>query len=391
MQSFSRKYLIVLFFLFHLDLSANDIYEFKDSYQEQRFFSLIDEIRCPKCTSGSLASSDAPVSKDLKDRIYFMILDEKSDQEIKDFVIQRYGKQSDYNPSFSENLFLWLMPLIFFISFIIFFGLKKGFRLLYLVFGISLIPILFYLFSRGVSHKSVVLLSASLIYGFIYFSYFSSYQIIGSHREVKLINSIDSQIFENTDVSFEVLAEVSKLQSQELSFLYIAKKANEAISNNSLISAESLLKFINQNFKEEEFQVDTFNLLADLRDTKYPEYSQASVLINFNLIDEPKCINGIIDTQVFLKNGPLVPLAVSSDSLSDIKNNNLMLDKTNAVVRGFDIPSAALNKEITSIVVELKCSDGTYDYESNINFSKPIEAAPWQVNISDSEWSKREQ
>ena len=91
----------------------------------------------------------------------------------------------------------------------------------------------------------MVLLSASLIYGFIYFSYFSSYQIIGSHREVKLINSIDSQIFENTDVSFEVLAEVSKLQSQELSFLYIAKKANEAISNNSLISAESLLKFIN--------------------------------------------------------------------------------------------------------------------------------------------------
>ena len=263
--------------------------------------------------------------------------------------------------------------------------------MLYLVFGISLIPILFYLFSRGVNHKSVVLLSASLIYGFIYFSYFSSYQIIGSHREVKLINSIDSQIFENTDVSFEVLAEVSKLQSQELSFLYIAKKANEAISNNSLISAESLLKFINQNFKEEEFQVDTFNLLADLRDTKYPEYSQASVLINFNLVDEPKCINGIIDTQVFLKNGPLVPLAVSSDSLSDIKNNNLMLDKTNAVVRGFDIPSAALNKEITSIVVELKCSDGNYDYESNINFSKPIESAPWQVNISDSEWSKREQ
>ena len=205
------------------------------------------------------------------------------------------------------------------------------------------------------------------------------------------MNSIDSQIFENTDVSFEVLAEVSKLQSQELSFLYIAKKVNEAISNKSLISAESLLKFINQNFKEEEFQVDTFNLLADLRDAKYPEYSQASVLIGLNLIDKPQCINGTINTQVFLKNGPLVPLAVSSDSLSDIKNNNLLLDKTNAVVRGFDIPSAALNKETTSLVVELKCNDGTYDYQSNINFSKPIEAAPWQVNISDSEWSKREQ
>ena len=68
-----------------------------------------------------------------------------------------------------------------------------------------------------------------------------------------------------------------------------------------------------------------------------------------------------------------------------------MLDKTNAVVRGFDIPSAVLNKEITSLVVELKCTDGTYYYESNISFSKPLEATSWQVNISDSEWSKREQ
>ena len=115
-----KKYLLLNLFFFTSLISGTPLYEFDNLEDEKRFYKLIKEIRCPKCTSGSLASSDAPVSKDLKDRIYFMILDEKSDQEIKDFVIQRYGKQSDYNPSFSENLFLWLMPLIFFISIIIF-------------------------------------------------------------------------------------------------------------------------------------------------------------------------------------------------------------------------------------------------------------------------------
>ena len=115
MQIFSRKSLIILFFLFHLDSFGNDIYEFKDSYQEQRFFSIIDEIRCPKCTSGSLASSNAPVSEDLKKKIFELLEDGYTDQDIRNYVVERFGKDSVYQPKFSENIFLWLAPLVFII------------------------------------------------------------------------------------------------------------------------------------------------------------------------------------------------------------------------------------------------------------------------------------
>ena len=72
-------------FLFFVSFSAltEPYYEFKNIEDEKRFFTLIKEIRCPKCTSGSLASSNAPVSEDLKKVIAEMIEDSKSDEDIK--------------------------------------------------------------------------------------------------------------------------------------------------------------------------------------------------------------------------------------------------------------------------------------------------------------------
>ena len=51
-------------------LFGEEIYAFENPVYEKRFSTLLNEIRCPKCTSGSLASSDAPISRDLKNKIY---------------------------------------------------------------------------------------------------------------------------------------------------------------------------------------------------------------------------------------------------------------------------------------------------------------------------------
>ena len=80
-----------------------------------RYYKIINEVRCPKCTSGSLASSNAPISEDLKKKIFTLIQQGYSDQEIKDYVVERYGKDSLYEPDFNENLILWLSPLFFLI------------------------------------------------------------------------------------------------------------------------------------------------------------------------------------------------------------------------------------------------------------------------------------
>ena len=103
------------------------VYEFNNTDDEIRFNNLIKEIRCPKCTSGSLSSSNAPVSEDLKLKIVEMIKQGKSDSEIKEYVSQRFGKESLYDPEFNQDTYLlWLSPLIFIIlAFILFFLRRK--------------------------------------------------------------------------------------------------------------------------------------------------------------------------------------------------------------------------------------------------------------------------
>ena len=102
------------------------VYEFEDSAQEKRFYSLISEIRCPKCTSGSIASSDVPVSRDLKNKVYELILDGSTDAEIKKYVSERFGSFSDYRPALEgSNYFLWFGPFIFLALMLVIFFIKR--------------------------------------------------------------------------------------------------------------------------------------------------------------------------------------------------------------------------------------------------------------------------
>ena len=116
-------YIVILFA--SVNLLSESIYNFQNTEDEIRFNNLVKEIRCPKCTSGSLASSDAPISRDLKNKIYEMISFGYSDDEIITYVTDRYGNDSSYEPNFSENIVLWLLPLIFLIFCFIGFYLKR--------------------------------------------------------------------------------------------------------------------------------------------------------------------------------------------------------------------------------------------------------------------------
>ena len=108
-------FLLASIFIFSSSSFAEMVYQFDDPAQEKRFYSLISEIRCPKCTSGSIASSDAPVSRDLKNKVYDLMIEGSSDDEIKKYVSDRFGNFSDYRPSLEgANYILWLSPFIFF-------------------------------------------------------------------------------------------------------------------------------------------------------------------------------------------------------------------------------------------------------------------------------------
>lgn len=89
------------------------IYPFENEIQETRFQSLLGELRCPKCQNQSLADSDADIAKDLRQKVYDLLLDGKSDDEIRNYLIDRYGDFITYRPPLkSSTALLWLGPLL---------------------------------------------------------------------------------------------------------------------------------------------------------------------------------------------------------------------------------------------------------------------------------------
>lgn len=122
-----KKFFIFFSFIVLSPSAFNQVvYEFEDSLQEKRFYSLISEIRCPKCTSGSIASSDAPVSRDLKNKVYELVLDGSTDKEIKTYVSERFGDFSDYRPALEgSNYLLWFGPFIFLALMLVIFFIKR--------------------------------------------------------------------------------------------------------------------------------------------------------------------------------------------------------------------------------------------------------------------------
>lgn len=88
-----------------------EVIEFKNPAYEQRYRSLIGELRCLKCQNQNLASSDAPLAKDLRMIASSMIKEGASDQDIKKFMRDRYGDFVLYSPPFNvTTAFLWLGP-----------------------------------------------------------------------------------------------------------------------------------------------------------------------------------------------------------------------------------------------------------------------------------------
>ena len=83
---------------------------------EKRFIQLSSELRCLVCQNQSLLESDSELANDLKEIIYEKINEGKSNYEIKNFLVQRYGEFILFKPLFNKaNLLLWVAPLISFI------------------------------------------------------------------------------------------------------------------------------------------------------------------------------------------------------------------------------------------------------------------------------------
>ncbi|MBX8499624.1 cytochrome c-type biogenesis protein [Pseudomonas lijiangensis] len=91
--------------------AAIDAYQFRDEAERARYSELTKELRCPKCQNQDLADSNAPIAADLRKEIYRMLGEGQSNQQIIEFMVNRYGEFVRYNPQLSSRTWLlWFGP-----------------------------------------------------------------------------------------------------------------------------------------------------------------------------------------------------------------------------------------------------------------------------------------
>jgi cytochrome c-type biogenesis protein CcmH len=84
---------------------------FDSPEQEERYNQLTLELRCLVCQNQNLADSDAPLAQDLRKEIHKMMQAGQSNDQIKTFLVERYGDFVLYRPAMKGNtLGLWLAP-----------------------------------------------------------------------------------------------------------------------------------------------------------------------------------------------------------------------------------------------------------------------------------------
>jgi cytochrome c-type biogenesis protein CcmH len=83
----------------------------KDQVLETRARDLSQHFRCLVCQNQSIDESDAPLARDLRILIRVQLTNGKSDAEVTDFVVSRYGDYVLLKPPFRKStLLLWLAP-----------------------------------------------------------------------------------------------------------------------------------------------------------------------------------------------------------------------------------------------------------------------------------------
>jgi cytochrome c-type biogenesis protein CcmH len=85
----------------------------QDPVAEARLKHLAVELRCLVCQNQTLADSHAPLAEDLRREVREMIAKDMSDQEITDFLVQRYGDFVLYRPLLkASTILLWIGPFL---------------------------------------------------------------------------------------------------------------------------------------------------------------------------------------------------------------------------------------------------------------------------------------
>ena len=106
---------MVLSFTMSVVAAPIETFKFDSPDTEKIFHKLSEELRCLVCQNQNIAESNAELAKDLRLEIYTMLQKGQTEDEIVDFMVERYGDYVLYRPPFKPMTWLlWFGPLMIF-------------------------------------------------------------------------------------------------------------------------------------------------------------------------------------------------------------------------------------------------------------------------------------
>lgn len=107
-----RLMILILTALMSAAVIAQEPLVFENQEQQDRFDQLTKELRCLVCQNQNLADSDAQLAHDLRREVHELLQTGRNDEEIKQFLVDRYGDFVLYRPPVQTNTYLlWFAPL----------------------------------------------------------------------------------------------------------------------------------------------------------------------------------------------------------------------------------------------------------------------------------------
>ena len=117
---YKKKFIIIFFGLLILPkiiLAQTNV--------EEKVKKLTLQLRCMTCQNQSVYESETSFSKDIIKIVENKFLEGKNEDEIKNFLVSRYGEYILFKPKFDiKNLILWLFPFVLFLGFFVFFIIR---------------------------------------------------------------------------------------------------------------------------------------------------------------------------------------------------------------------------------------------------------------------------
>ena len=125
-----KKILLFLTALFYTlpGLAAIDARNFASSQQEQDYHALTQALRCPQCQNNNIADSNATIAVDMREKVFELLQEGQSKQDVVNYMVARYGHFVTYDPPLMvSTIILWIAPilLIFLGIFILFKRVEK--------------------------------------------------------------------------------------------------------------------------------------------------------------------------------------------------------------------------------------------------------------------------